>query len=73
VTAGTLAAAYAAIDDVLTSLDGLLAELEAGRLPEPTYPRFWRVAVNETVARSLNIVVSDDVRHLGNKPPARTR
>jgi len=58
---------------VLASLEGLLPELQAGRLPEPTYPRFWRVAVNETVARSLNIVVSDEVRHLGNKPAARSR
>lgn len=73
VTAGTLAAAYAAVEDVLATLDLVLSDLEVGRLPDPVYPRFWRVAVNETVARSLNVLVSDEARALGSRPPTRSR
>lgn len=67
VNAGTLAAAYASIDDMLDHLDVLLAELDTGQFPEPQYPLYWRVAVNESVARSLDVVITDDVRNLGNK------
>ena len=29
----------------------------------------WRVAINDSVARSLNLVVDDAARRLGNFPP----
>jgi hypothetical protein len=69
VAAGCLAAAYAPVDDVVAQAADLLTELEAGRLPAPRYPAYWRVAVNYNVARSLNIVISDSVRALGERPP----
>ena len=68
VAAGCLAAAYAPVDDVVAQAAELLAELEAGRLPPPRYPAYWRVAVNDNVARSLNIVISPSVRALGERP-----
>lgn len=67
VKAGTLGTAYATLEDVLDQLPQLLAEFEQGRVPEPRYPSFWRIAINESVARSLNLVVSDDVRALARR------
>lgn len=69
VTAGTLAAAYASIEDTLAHFDELLPALEAGRVPEAQYPRYWRVALNENVARSLGIVIDQEVSGLGARPP----
>ena len=67
VAAGTLATAYASVDDVIAHLDLLLAAIDAGQAPEPQFPQFWRVAVNESVARSLDVVITDEVRSLGNR------
>ena len=69
VNAGTLAAAYSSIDDTVAQVGEVAATMAAGRLPDPQYPRYWRVAVNDSVARSLNVVVSDAARRLGNFPP----
>ncbi len=69
VTAGTLAAAYAGIDDTVAHAAELVTAMAGGQPPEPRYPLYWRVAVNDTVARSLNLVVADRVRGLGNPPP----
>lgn len=68
VTAGTLASAYSDIDDTLSQLQVVVAALGNGRLLEPQYPRFWRVAVNDSVARSLDVVVDDAVRRMGDRP-----
>jgi ABC-type uncharacterized transport system substrate-binding protein len=73
VSAGALAAAYASVDDVWDQLDQLIPELEAGRLPPPDYPTYWRVVINDTAARSLNLIVRDEVRALGNQLPRRPR
>lgn len=69
VGAGTLAAAYATIDDVVVQLGEMLDALLAGQAAtEPQYPLYWRVAVNDTVARSLDMVIDTGVRSLGNFP-----
>lgn len=73
VSAGALAAAYANVDDVWDQLDQLVPELQAGRLPTPDYPTYWRVVVNDTAARSLNLIVRDEVRALGNQFRGRPR
>jgi hypothetical protein len=73
VSAGALAAAYASVDDVWDQLDQLIPELQAGRLPAPDYPTYWRVVVNDTAARSLNLIVRDEVRALGNRFRGRPR
>lgn len=69
VTAGTLAAAYASIDDTVAHAAELVTAMTGGQPLEPRYPLYWRVAINDTVARSLNLVVADRVRGLGNPPP----
>lgn len=68
VSAGTLASAYSDVDDTIAQLDSLLRLAVAGHLPEPQYPSYWRVAINDSVARSLNIVVDDTVRGMGDRP-----
>jgi putative tryptophan/tyrosine transport system substrate-binding protein len=73
VAAGTLAGAYSSIDDTLAQLDSVLDAIAAGHPPEPQFPRYWRVAINENVARSLNVVIDDSVRSLGHRPPTRSQ
>jgi len=68
VAAGTLASAYTDFNDTLVQLDGVLDELAVRRLPSPRYPAYWRVAFNESVARSLDIVIDDTARSLGGRP-----
>jgi putative ABC transport system substrate-binding protein len=73
VAAGCLAAAYASVEDIAAHAAETVAQLEAGRWPPPRYPAYWRVAVNDSVANSLNIVVGDEVRSLGDRPAGARR
>jgi len=73
VAAGALASAYSSVEDIVAQAEQLVAELQAARTPDPQYPAFWRVAVNDTVARSLNILIPQDVRELGDQPALRKR
>lgn len=71
VAAGALAAAYASIEDTLAQFEEPLAAVAAGRIPNPQFPRYWRITINESVARSLNISIDTTVRALGNPPPGK--
>ncbi|RZL02900.1 MAG: hypothetical protein EOP36_07080 [Rubrivivax sp.] len=77
VLAGTLATAYCAVDDVVADLvdliEGHAGAAGGGPLPEPRFPQYWRVIVNESVARSLGVPMSDRVRQMGNPATGRTR
>jgi putative tryptophan/tyrosine transport system substrate-binding protein len=66
VRVGSLAAAYSTIADTVAQLPPLIDELRKGRIPPAQYPTFWRVAINEGVARSLDLVVDDETRHMGH-------
>lgn len=68
VAAGTLASAYSSAGDIAAQLEGLLEQIVTRRLPPPRYPTYWRVAVNDSVARSLDVVVDAAVRSLGDRP-----
>lgn len=68
VSAGTLGAAYATVDDVAAQLAGMVEALMAGQVVDPQYPLYWRVAINDSVARSLDVTVDASVRGLGNFP-----
>lgn len=74
VNAGTLATAYCAVDDVIADLLEVLDSLGApgSALPEPRFPAHWRVAVNESVARSLGVPITDKVLNLGKTLPGRS-
>ncbi|MDI1260968.1 hypothetical protein [Aquabacterium sp.] len=75
VAAGTLATAYCAIDDVVADLvdllDPLMSQAVAEALPEPRFPHYWRVVVNDSVARSLGVPLNERILRLGNRPPGR--
>lgn len=76
VAAGTLASAHSAVDDIVADVAELLDGLGAGGavpLPEPRFPRYWRVAVNDKVARSLGIAITDKVLRLGASPPGKPK
>jgi putative tryptophan/tyrosine transport system substrate-binding protein len=68
VSAGTLGAAYATVDDVAAQLAGMVEALMAGQVVDPQYPLYWRVAINDSVARSLDVTIDASVRELGNFP-----
>ncbi len=69
VRAGALASAYAGIEDTVTQAIGVIEQLINARAPAAQYPAYWRVLVNESVARSLNVPIDDVVRKLGNPSP----
>ena len=73
VEAGALAAAIATAEDVAAQVQDALADPDPSRLPEPAHPLYWRVVINEQVARSLNVPIADSVRALGNRPSAKGR
>jgi putative tryptophan/tyrosine transport system substrate-binding protein len=68
VRAGALAAAYSTIDDVMAQVGAVAEALAMERPVPPQYPAFWRVLINDRVANSLDIVVGDADRELGNFP-----
>lgn len=70
VHAGLLGATFSTIPDVVAQVPSVIEDLVQGRTPQPQYPRYWRSAINEQVARSLNIVVDDAARQLGNPAPS---
>ncbi|HEX5355425.1 MAG TPA: hypothetical protein VFW93_04345 [Aquabacterium sp.] len=72
VTAGTLASAWSDADEVAADLMDMLDAIGTGVLPEPRYPHYWRVSINDNVARSLGLSISDRVRAMGARPPGRT-
>jgi ABC-type uncharacterized transport system substrate-binding protein len=69
VGAGTLAAPFASLSDILAQLDEMVGVYRTtGELPAPTYPRYWSVAINESVAHSLDLVVTETARQLASRP-----
>jgi putative tryptophan/tyrosine transport system substrate-binding protein len=72
VAAGTLATAHCVIDDMVADLSDLLEDIGSSSTPEPRFPRYWRVAVNDSVARSLGIAIDERIRQLGNRPRGAT-
>lgn len=72
VKAGALASTFSDIDDILLQVGELIDDYAgSGRLPEPQFPRYFNVVVNDSVARSLNLVIDDNVRRLSRKPSER--
>lgn len=75
VAAGTLATAYPTIDDVAADLSELIDSLPGSGnvvLPEARHPRYWRVSVNDSVARSLGVTISEKVINMGNYPTGKS-
>lgn len=69
VKAGALASTYSNIEDNVAQIDEMVSDYEAtGRLPEPQFPKYFDVLVNSDVARSLNVVIDDQVTNFSRKP-----
>lgn len=68
VAAGTLASAHTTAADLVAQAVPVVADLVAGRLPPAQYPRYWQMAVNDSVARSLDIVIDPPARRIGERP-----
>ena len=73
VKAGALASTFSGIDDIVAQVEEILGEYEStGILPEPQFPKFFETIVNGDVARSLNIVISEQVPSFSRKPGGKS-
>lgn len=73
VKAGALATTYSEVEDI----DAQVADIAAGyvtggELPPPQFPRYFRTVVNEGVARSLDVGVSDAARSFAHRAAERS-
>lgn len=75
VKVGALATTYSEIEDINTQVAEIAAAfVVTGILPPPQFPRYFRTLVNEGVARSLDVRVTNEARRFANLPaqlPAR--
>ena len=69
VKAGALATTTSDSNDTAAQLEELLGDyISYGRLPSEQFPKYFNVVVNDSVARSLNVLIDDGVRQLARKP-----
>ncbi|KFI08470.1 hypothetical protein JN27_03685 [Massilia sp. BSC265] len=69
VKVGALATTYSEIEDINTQVAEIAAAfVVTGDLPPPQFPRYFRTVVNEGVARSLDVRVTDGARRFSNLP-----
>ena len=70
VKVGALATTYSEIEDINAQVAEMAANFVAtGTLPAPQFPHYFRTAINEGVARSLDIAVSDEARRFARARP----
>ncbi|MCA1245642.1 hypothetical protein [Massilia sp. MS-15] len=69
VKVGALATTYSEIEDINTQVAEIAAAfVVTGELPPPQFPRYFRTLVNEGVARSLDVRVTDAARRFSHLP-----
>lgn len=69
VKAGALGTTYSTVEDMVAQLGEQIHDYSAtGRLPIPQYPKYFSVLINDSVSRSLDIVVDEKVTKFGRKP-----
>ena len=72
VRAGALATTYSNIEHINAHIADLANDfVVTGELGPPQFPRYFRTIVNEGVARSLQVTVSDEARKFGRDPHTR--
>ena len=70
VKVGALASTYSEVEDINAQVAEVAASFVAtGELPAPQFPHYFRTAINEGVASSLDIVVSEDARRFARPRP----
>ena len=73
VRAGALATTYSEIEDISDQVADIVTHLvETGDLQAPQYPRYFQSIVNEGVARSLDVEITDAARHFARHAKRRT-
>lgn len=73
VEAGAIAGTYATIDDTIAHAHTLLASMWSHKTVVVSGPTYWRVAINEYVARSLSIPVPEAARTFASQAPELRR
>ena len=69
VSSGALATTYSTLEDINTQIAEALSGYAAtGQLGPPQFPRYFRTAINEGLARSLKVPVSDAARSFSRRP-----
>ena len=69
VRAGALATTFSTIDDIAAQLEEIVHDFaSSGDLATEQFPRYFDVVVNDSVAKSLNLVVGEEVKRLRRKP-----
>ena len=70
VKVGALASTYSEVEDINAQVAEIAASfVVTGELPAPQFPHYFRTAINEGVASSLDIVVSEDARRFARPRP----
>ncbi|WP_313704918.1 hypothetical protein [Massilia sp.] len=70
VKVGALASTYSEVEDINAQVAEVAAAFVAtGELPAPQFPHYFRTAINEGVARSLDIDVSEEARRFARPRP----
>ena len=70
VKVGALATTYSEIEDINAQVAEMAAGFVAsGELPAPEFPHYFRTAINEGVARSLDIAVTNEARSFARARP----
>jgi len=73
VKVGALATTYSEIEDINTQVSEIASAFVAtGALAPPQFPRYFRTVVNEGMARSLDVRVTDGARRFAHRPPRPT-
>ena len=70
VKVGALATTYSEIEDINAQVAELAAQfVSTGELGEPRFPRYFRTVINEGVASSLDVRVTDAARNFARRAP----
>ena len=72
VRAGALATTYSNIEHINAHVAELANDfVQTGELAPPQFPRYFRTIINEGVAKSLQVSMSDEARKFGREPQTR--
>jgi ABC-type uncharacterized transport system substrate-binding protein len=72
VKVGALASTYSEVEDINAQVAEIAAAYVAtGELAPPQFPRYFRTIVNQGVARSLDVAVSEAARGFARPAPGR--
>jgi hypothetical protein len=69
VKAGALGTTYSTVEDMVAQVSEQMQEYSgSNRIPAAQYPKYFSVLINDSVSRSLDIVVDDNARKYERKP-----